>query len=60
VARRDCFEVAERIDASGNIILPLDETMVRSELIPALARAAMMLLPSVCFRHTSRRPMSSG
>ncbi len=37
VARRDCFEVAERIDASGNIILPLDETMVRSELIPALA-----------------------
>ena len=37
VARRDCFEVAERIDAQGNIILPLDGRDVTHELISALA-----------------------
>src|SRR5690348_1579769 len=37
VVRRDCFEVAERIDAAGNTILPLDVASVRRELIPALA-----------------------
>lgn len=37
VARRDCFEVTERIDAAGNAILPLDESSVRRDLIPALA-----------------------
>ncbi|MBS0562392.1 MAG: hydantoinase/oxoprolinase family protein, partial [Proteobacteria bacterium] len=37
VARRDCFEVAERIDAAGATILPLDETDVARRLIPALA-----------------------
>ncbi len=36
VARRDCFEVAERIDAAGNVVVPLDEDAVR-ELLPALA-----------------------
>jgi N-methylhydantoinase A len=38
VARRDCFEVPERIDASGNVILPLDDASVGRDLIPALAR----------------------
>lgn len=37
VARRDCFEVTERIDAAGNVVLPLDEISVLRELIPALA-----------------------
>ena len=37
VARRDCFEVPERVDGAGNIILPLDETSIRGALIPALA-----------------------
>ena len=37
VARRDCFEVAERIDAAGTVIEPLDEAAIRATLIPALA-----------------------
>jgi N-methylhydantoinase A len=36
VRRRDCFEVAERIDAAGAVVLPLDEAAVTRELIPAL------------------------
>ena len=37
VARRDCYEVAERIVASGDVILPLDELEIRRTLLPALA-----------------------
>ena len=37
VARRDCFEVPERVDGAGTIILPLDEANIRGTLIPALA-----------------------
>ncbi|MDA8250828.1 MAG: hydantoinase/oxoprolinase family protein [Rhodospirillales bacterium] len=37
VRRRDCFEVAERLDAHGNVILPLDEAALHRDLIPALA-----------------------
>jgi N-methylhydantoinase A len=37
VARRDCFEITERLDARGDIVLPLDEAAVQRELIPALA-----------------------
>ena len=37
VARRDCFEVAERIDAAGNVVLKLDAAEVLRGLIPALA-----------------------
>ena len=37
VSRRDCFEVAERIDARGAVVSPLDIDAVRSQLIPALA-----------------------
>ena len=37
VARRDCFEAPERIDATGEVILPLDEAAVRGTLLPALA-----------------------
>jgi N-methylhydantoinase A len=37
VLRRDCFEITERIDAAGNVVLALDETEVRRELISALA-----------------------
>lgn len=36
VARRDCFEVNERVDAAGNVIAPLDEAAVGNVLIPAL------------------------
>ncbi len=37
VRRRDCFEVAERLDARGEVVLALDEDEVRRTLIPALA-----------------------
>lgn len=37
VARRDCFEIGERIDATGNVIEALDEAAVRDSLLPALA-----------------------
>ncbi len=34
VARRDCFEIGERIDAAGHVIEALDEAAVRDSLIP--------------------------
>ena len=37
IARRDCFEVAERIDGAGRVVPPLDEGAVQRELLPALA-----------------------
>jgi len=37
VRRRDCFEVAERIDAAGTVVLPLDASAVRRDLLPVLA-----------------------
>ncbi|GAA0600424.1 hydantoinase/oxoprolinase family protein [Craurococcus roseus] len=37
VRRRDCFEVAERLDASGAVLAPLDEAAVARDLVPALA-----------------------
>ena len=37
VRRKDCLEVTERVDASGRVILPLDEDEVRGKLIPQLA-----------------------
>ena len=35
--RRDCFEIAERVDAAGTVIVPLDEATVTRDLVPALA-----------------------
>jgi len=37
VRRRDCFEVTERLDARGDVIVPLDDDEVRRDLVPALA-----------------------
>ncbi len=37
LARQDCFEVAERIAGSGDVVLPLDEAEVGRVLIPQLA-----------------------
>ncbi|HAE02745.1 MAG TPA: hydantoinase, partial [Rhodospirillaceae bacterium] len=36
VARRDCFEVSERILANGDVVEALNEQAVREKLIPAL------------------------
>ena len=51
VRRRDCFEVTERIDARGEVVLPLDEAEIARDLIPALgaggyAAVAICLLSS--------------
>jgi N-methylhydantoinase A len=35
--RRDCFEVTERIDASGAIVIPLDEAALAHDLLPSLS-----------------------
>jgi N-methylhydantoinase A len=37
VARRDCFEVTERVDPAGTVIRALAEGDVRGQLLPALA-----------------------
>ncbi|MGA0594656.1 hydantoinase/oxoprolinase family protein [Enterovirga sp. CN4-39] len=37
VRRKDCLEVSERVDASGRVILSLDEDEVRGKLLPQLA-----------------------
>lgn len=37
VRRRDCFEVAERIDARGTVVLSLDLAAVERDLLPQLA-----------------------
>ena len=36
VRRADCFEVAERVDAQGVVVVPLDEAAVTRALIPRL------------------------
>ncbi len=36
--RRDCFEVEERVDAAGRIVVPLDEAAVSGLLVPRLAQ----------------------
>lgn len=36
VDRADCFDIAERIDAAGTVLTPLDTAAMQSELIPAL------------------------
>ncbi len=40
LARRDCFEVAERVDGAGGVIVPLDEAAIGRDLVPALAAGA--------------------
>jgi N-methylhydantoinase A len=37
VRRKDCLEVTERVDASGTVVVPLDEAEIRRELIPQIA-----------------------
>lgn len=38
VARADCFEVTERVDAAGEILTPLDLSEVRDRLLPQLEK----------------------
>ncbi|MFX8797640.1 hydantoinase/oxoprolinase N-terminal domain-containing protein, partial [Acinetobacter baumannii] len=34
--RKDCLEVMERVDGSGNVIVPLDESDVVKGLVPQI------------------------
>src|SRR5580692_8447769 len=60
VLRRDCFEITERIDATGAVVAPLDEDSVRRELLPALeaggyqAVAICLLSAYVAPQHEAR------
>ncbi len=36
VRRRDCFEVRERIEARGTVLIPLDEAAIHRNLVPQL------------------------
>ncbi len=54
VSRDLCFEVIERLDASGNVVQPLDESDVRR--IAAALRAADVATVAVCFLHAYRNP----
>ena len=36
--RRDCFEVEERIDAAGRIVVPLNEASITNVLVPQLLK----------------------
>jgi N-methylhydantoinase A len=46
--RRDCFEVEERIDYAGRVIVPLNEASVTDVLIPQLADGGYAAV-AICF-----------
>jgi len=48
VRRRDCFEVPERLDASGSVLAPLDEAAVERDLVPALGRSGERRVGEEC------------
>jgi N-methylhydantoinase A len=54
VPRDLCFEVIERLDASGNVVQPLDESDVRR--IADVLYAAGVASVAVCFLHAYRNP----
>jgi len=53
--RRDCFEVPERMLADGSASIPLDETAVRTRLIPAL-KAGGYRAVAVCLLNAYANP----
>ena len=54
--RKDCFEVSERLDARGDVVLALDEARLRAELIPALAAGGYQAV-AVCLLSAYAAPM---
>lgn len=55
VPRRYCYEVPERLEASGNVITPLDESPVRD--VAAKIKAAGINTIAVCLLHAYRNPV---
>jgi len=55
VRRKDCFEVSERVDATGAVITPLDEAEIVSTLIPRLAEEGYEAL-AICLLSAYAQP----
>ncbi|MBV9548009.1 MAG: hydantoinase/oxoprolinase family protein, partial [Chloroflexi bacterium] len=55
VPRDLCFEVTERLDASGAVVQPIDETELRQ--VAAALRDAGVASIAVCFLHAYRNPV---
>lgn len=56
VRRKDCFEVAERVDARGDVIIPLDTAEIKRHLLPALA-AGQYEAVAVCLLSAYASPL---
>ena len=55
VARRDCFEVTERVLADGSVLQPLAEREVMDDLIPRIARGGYQAV-AVCLLNAYANP----
>jgi N-methylhydantoinase A len=55
VRRKDCFEAPERISADGSIEKVLDETAIKSELIPAI-KAGSYRAVAICLLNAYANP----
>lgn len=55
VERRDCFEVTERVDAAGEVILPLDVEAAAADLVPQL-RAGDYQAVGICLLSSYANP----
>ncbi|GAB5467507.1 MAG: hydantoinase/oxoprolinase family protein [Rhodospirillales bacterium] len=55
MARRDCFEVAGRIEADGSLVQELDEAAISEQLIPALAKGGYKSV-AVCLLNAYANP----
>ena len=55
VARRDCFEVAERIGHDGTVLEPLDEAALAAHLVPALRRGGYQAV-AICLLSAYANP----
>ncbi len=55
MARRDCFEVDERMLADGSVARPLDEAAVRDDLVPRL-KAGNYEAVAICLLNTYANP----
>ena len=56
ISREMAFEVAERLDAKGRVVTPLDETAV-AELVDGLVREEGVQSIAVCFLHAYANPV---
>ncbi len=55
VARRDCFEVTERVLADGSVLAQLSEREVKDDLIPAIERGGYQAV-AICLLNAYANP----